>query len=278
MNPFRRYGNSMKLFNFIDSNRFIRTMEPLWSVGRKVTHEVMELICPGLCPACSGELNDHDDALCSNCWCKLRESILDQYCPTCGHDSGPYSLIDGRCHRCQNRRPVVNHVLRVGPYQGVLRELILAFKFRRQSHLDHFLGSLLASAFLGDSELRDVDLLVPVPLHWRRRWTRSYDQAELLARATARKLRAQQRNIPVNCDLLRVRYTQPQTSLAHSHRLINLRGAFAPRPDTHFEGKHLCLIDDVTTTGTTLRVAAQALKKTNPRKISAAVLAVAAND
>ena len=268
----------MKVLNFIDSNRILRTMEPLRSAGRKAAHEIMELVCPSLCPACSGELNDHSETLCSDCWHKLRESIPGQYCPVCGHDSGPYSLIEGRCHRCQNRQPAVTHVLRVGPYQGVLRELILAFKFRRQSHLDHFLGSLLASAFLGDPELQDVDMIVPVPLHWRRRWSRSYDQAELLAHATARILRTQQRNIPVNCDLLRVRYTEPQTSLAPSHRLINLRGAFALRPDVRFEGRHLCLIDDVTTTGTTLRVAAQALKKAHPKRISAVVLAVAAND
>lgn len=278
MGTFRRYGNSMKALKCIDSNCVVRTLEPLRSVGRKAIHEIMELICPGLCPACSGELNNHNETLCSDCWNKLRESIPGQYCPTCGHECGHYSLIEGRCHRCQNRRSPVHHVLRVGPYQNVLRELILAFKFHRQSHLDHFLGSLLASAFLGDPELQDVDLIVPVPLHWRRRWSRSYDQAELLAHATAQKLRTQKRSIPVNCDLLRVRYTQPQTSLAISHRLINLRGAFALRPDICFEGKHLCLIDDVTTTGTTLRVAAQALKKANPRKISAAVLAVAAND
>lgn len=268
----------MKVLNFIDCNRILRTMEPLRSAGRKAGHEIMELLCPSLCPACSDELNDHSETLCSDCWHKLRESIPGQYCPVCGHDSAPYALIEGRCHRCQNRRPAVNHVLRVGSYRGVLRELILAFKFRRQSHLDNFLGSLLASAFLGDPKLRDVDLIIPVPLHWRRRWSRSYDQAELLARATARKLRIQQRNIPVNCDLLRVRYTQPQTSLAPSHRLTNLRGAFALRPDVCFEDKHLCLIDDVTTTGTTLRVAAQALRKIRPKRISAAVLAVAAND
>jgi ComF family protein len=268
----------MKVLKFIDSTRLVRAIEPLWFAGRKAAREIMELLCPGLCPVCSRELPDAAETICSDCWQKLRDSLPDPYCPVCGHDSGPYSLIEGRCHRCQNRRPAVSHVLRVGPYQGVLRELILAFKFRRQSHLDLFLGDLLASALQGDPDLQDVDLIVPIPLHWRRRWSRSYNQAELLAHAVARNLKARQRNIPINTDLLRVRYTEPQTSLATSHRLINLRGAFAVRSDVRFEGKHLCLIDDVTTTGTTLRVAAQALKKTGPRRISAAVLAVAAND
>ena len=191
---------------------------------------------------------------------------------------GPYGLIEGRCHRCQKRRPVVAHVVRVGRYDEVLRKLILALKFRGRQHLDGLLGTMLGDAIMGAPAVRTADVLVPVPLHWRRRLSRRYNQAELLARRAAKRLKEQGCAIPVDRNLLRIRNTRPQTSLAHSHRLRNLHGAFATRAGRWYEGKHICLVDDVTTTGTTLRVAAAALRKAGAVKVSAAVVAVAAND
>lgn len=238
----------------------------------------LEVVCPPVCAVCRSPLVDGSEVLCAPCWRGLQETATAQYCPVCGHEAGAYGLLAGRCGRCQNRRPVVAHVARVGAYQGVLRQLILAFKFGGQSQLDRFLGTFLAAAVLGNDVVRQADILVPIPLHWRRLWTRRYNQAELLTRAAARELARQGRPTQVNCDLLRVRYTLPQTSMAASHRLVNLRGAFAARPHAGFEGKHICLVDDVTTTGTTLRVAGQVLRKAGAGRVSAAVLAVAAND
>jgi len=255
-----------------------RAAETAWCAGRRAGHEVLELLCPAACAACEGQISDSKEVLCPECWGRMRENLQGQGCPVCGHDVGPYALIGGRCHRCQGRRPGVSRVVRVGNYSGALREMILGFKFAGKSYLEVFLGELLADAMLGDGDLRQVDLLVPIPLHWRRRWERKYNQAELLARMAATKLRREGWAVPIGLDLLRIRYTEPQTSLAVSHRLRNLRGAFAVRTDSGYEGKHICLIDDVTTTGTTLRVAAQALKKAGVGRVSAAVLAVAAND
>lgn len=253
-------------------------MEKLHRGLGRLSHGVMELVCPTGCALCQNEITDSRQELCESCWVQLRENLGGDYCRLCGHATGPFGLIDGRCHRCQNRRPAVTRVVRVGEYSGILRELILAFKFGGQSRLDIFLGSLLAAAIMGDTQLSSTDLIVPIPLHWRRRWSRKYNQSELLARAAVRELKQQGRVFQLNTDLVRIRYTEPQTSMAPSHRLINLRGAFAARPDAAYSGKHICLIDDVTTTGTTLRVAAGALKKAGATRVSAAVLAVAAND
>ena len=255
-----------------------RPKEKVCFLGRRLCHEALELLCPASCPGCGAEISDSGDQLCPKCWHQLREMSPGEYCLMCGHNTGPYALIEGRCHRCQNRRPAVTRVGRVGPYEKVLRELILSFKFRRQSQLDIFLGKLLAAVIIGDDQLRRADLLAPIPLHWRRRWSRTYDQAELLTRVVHKELIKQDRPISINSDLVRLRHTAPQTSMAPSHRLINLKGAFGVRRDADFQDKHICLIDDVTTTGTTLRVAAQTLKKAGAARVSAAVLAVAAND
>jgi ComF family protein len=256
-----------------------RIWERFFALPIRSARAVMEVLCPPCCAVCREPIDDSSQTLCHRCWLELQENLQNQACPVCGHSVGKYALIEGRCHRCQHTRPVVSHVIRVGDYNNTLRELILAFKFHRQSHLDSFLGALLAAAVMGAPALAQADLLVPIPLHWRRRWSRRYNQAELLARAAAENLKQQGRSIPVNCDLLRVRNTPPQTAMATmTDRLINLHGAFAvPRTDV-FLGKHICLIDDVTTTGTTLRVAAQTIRKAGAKRISAAVLAVAADN
>jgi ComF family protein len=252
--------------------------EKLARLPRQLGRAALELICPSCCAVCRTEISDSKEILCGECWQQLRDNLQSRSCPVCGHNTGPYALIEGRCHRCQRRRPQVGHVVRVGEYDGVLRQLILQFKFHRQSHLDCFLGGLLASAMVGDSGLAQADLLVPIPLHWRRKWSRSYNQSELLAREAARILKSQNYPIRLAGDLVRIRHTQPQTSLATSHRLINLHNAFAVCRGIDLSGKHICLVDDVTTTGTTLRVAAHTLKKAGAARVSAAVLAVAAND
>ncbi|MBN2211083.1 MAG: ComF family protein [Sedimentisphaerales bacterium] len=239
---------------------------------------ILEIAAPSRCAGCQKPIDDQTDTLCAACWEDLRESLTAAYCPTCGRDSGPYAIIDSRCQRCRQKRPRITQVVRVGPYGGVLRRLILDLKFGRRTELDAFLGRLLAEAILGNPLFTDVDWLVPVPLHWRRRWVRRYNQAELLARAAAAELNRQDRHVRVNADLLRIRYTPPQTSLSFNQRRLNLHRAFAARPDARFAGRHICLIDDVTTTGATLNAAAWACSKLGPRKISAAVVAVAAND
>ena len=240
-------------------------------------HSTLELLFPHTCPVCSQPVPDSRDTLCPQCWLELQENLQTPACPTCGHSVGPYAVIENRCHRCQRTRPYVTRTVRVGEYDGPLRQLVLALEFRRQSQLDRFLGSLLADLIVGAPELQSIDLLVPVPLHWRRRWWRSYNQSDLLARAAAVALKHQGRRIPIHHDLLRIRPTPPQTTLTPSDRLRNLRNAFATRPRAPYADKHICLIDDVATTGTTLRTAARTLKQAGAKKVSAAVLAVAAN-
>ena len=250
----------------------------LRKLPRWLGQQSLELLCPSTCALCSEEIEQFDDRLCESCWAKFQMALAPPACPTCGHNVGAYAVIDDRCHRCQNRRPVVSRLVRVGQFTGMLREFIHALKYENQSHLDRFLGQLLAAAIVGDKILSSVDMLIPIPLHWRRRWQRHYNQADLIARQTRHNLKEQGLNVAIRRDLLRVRHTKEQTTLAVSERMRNLRGAFAVRPDADFTGKHICLIDDVTTTGTTLRVAANTLKQTNPARITAAVLAVAGND
>ena len=273
----KRYYQLMLVNSPNFRHRILTAWEKLYAGARWLPGELLDLLCPPSCAVCRGEIPNRRDMLCTACWDRLREDLIESACPSCGRPAGPYELIQSRCHRCRNQSGALSEIIRVAPYSDVMRRLIIAFKYHRQCRLDIFLGSMLADAIIGSPQMRDVDLLVPVPLHWRRRLARGYNQSELLAHTALRQLKRQNLTIPVNRDLLRIRNTPPQTLLPAYKRRKNLRGAFATRPDGDFRDKHICLIDDVTTTGTTLLVAARTLRRAGARKISAAVLAVTDN-
>jgi len=245
---------------------------------RWLVRQTLEWIYPSVCPGCKRRLGEFREILCTDCWNGLQTALSVPYCRRCGRDTSPYTQVEGRCPRCRKEKPKLSHLCRVGRYQEPIREIILAYKFHRQSWFDEFLGNLLAEAILGSEALRTADFLVPIPLHWRRKWVRTYNQSELLAEQAAKRLKRDGVSIPVNLDLVRMRYTPPQTTLPPEKRLVNLKHAFSARPDAPFRGKHICLIDDVTTTGTTLHYAAKALRKAGAETVSAAVIAVADND
>jgi ComF family protein len=149
-------------------------------------------------------------------------------------------------------------------YEVAARSAILALKFGGQRRLAEPLGELLAAACRHEG--LQADLIVPVPLHrdWRR--ARGFDQARLLACELAGRL-----HLPMQLDVLvRQRTTQPQTALAGAARRANVAGAFAlSSPAVHrgIMGKRVLLVDDVTTTGSTLDAAASALAEGHPAAI-----------
>ena len=149
-------------------------------------------------------------------------------------------------------------------------------KYHRQEALRRRLAVLLAAAVRARAEnLRN--LVLSVPMHWRRRLLRGYDHARVLAKAMAGELR-----LPLGHELVRTRYTPPQAHLPKSRRLENVRGSFAVRgtvatggargPATLF-GAHVLLVDDVTTTGATADEAARVLLRAGTSSVTLAVIA-----
>jgi len=127
------------------------------------------------------------------------------------------------------------------------------------------LSRLLDRAFPVDER---YDLIVPVPLHWHRRWRRGYNQAELLARGVAKR-----RRIPVVNALRRRKPTANQAGLTSAGRRRNMAGAFEARGAVELRSKRILLIDDVFTTGATASACARALKKAGAGSVSLLTLA-----
>jgi ComF family protein len=172
-----------------------------------------------------------------------------------------------RCAACREHPPAFERLLALWSYEAPLDAVIQALKFRRLDYLGRHLGDALARMGKEDWEedLAGIDLVVPVPLHWRRWLSRGYNQAERIAHAFALR-----RGLPLRSLLVRRRLTPPQTLLGREERRANLRDAFRLRRAARIQGRRIALVDDVATTGATLEAAAAVLQENG----AAAVLAL----
>jgi ComF family protein len=156
-----------------------------------------------------------------------------------------------------------------GAYEGTLRGLIHVYKYGRVQTLARPLGDLLWAALARDESW---DMIAAVPLHWRRRWERGFNQSELLARELAGRS-----GVPLVSLLKRVRPTSSQAGLSNHKRRGNVASAFACRRlvshGDRLLGKRVLLIDDVLTTGSTAAACALALKKGGARRVGILTLA-----
>jgi ComF family protein len=207
--------------------------------------------------------------LCHKCWQELSSCTSFEYCHRCGKDASKAAIIEGVCPDCQGREIDFNYIARAGIYDKILRNMIVSFKNGR-TELDTILGFLADSALQGSGFDEDIELFVPVPLHWSRRLTRGYNQSEVIIR------RLKSRKIAICTDLVRIRRTKPQPAMASPNaRAKNVAGAFAVRRGHKFAGRNICLFDDIKTTGATLNECARVLRQAGAAKVFALVLAVA---
>ncbi|MEM8607825.1 MAG: phosphoribosyltransferase family protein [Myxococcota bacterium] len=190
------------------------------------------------------------------------ELLAPERCAACDHSVEQA----GFCASCAALVERASDARAVFEYEGPLADAIQRFKFEDRTELARPLGRRLAEE--ATRVAQGVDAVVPVPLHWRRRRSRGYDQAALLARPVARAL-----GVPLWLRRLRrVRSTPRQVGLPRAARLRNLRGAFSCVP---LRGSpSVLLVDDVATTGATLAAATQALRQAGAVEVVPLVLAV----
>lgn len=231
---------------------------------RGLTH----LLCPNLCWACGQLMPDNFAHFCQTCQPALTADPFDS-CPRCASIVGPHSQVEQGCLYCRDKNFAFDGAVRLGIYKDRLREVILRLKQRGGELLAEVVGELWA-AVQGEL-LRSLkpDLITCVPLHWRRRLERGFNQSEILARALARRL-----NFSCQLYLLRrVRYTAQQKAQGVTQRYENVRGAFAPGGGVRLTGERVLLVDDVMTTGYTASEAARALLEAGAGAVVVAVLA-----
>src|ERR1700730_7346590 len=156
-------------------------------LGRDLASGVLQLLYPPRCAACGLSLHASGTGSCVPCRAAL---TADPYpsCPRCGSTVGPFALVQGGCSRCRQGHFHFDAVLRFGPYEGLLRELVLRLKHHSGEVLGEGLGRLWAEHAQVPLPAVGAGVVVPVPLHWWRRWSRGYNQSEVLAHALADSL------------------------------------------------------------------------------------------
>jgi ComF family protein len=229
-------------------------------------HAALDIALPTLCVACREPVAG--EGVCANCWAKL-SFIAPPFCPKLGipfvYDPGPgllsmQAIADPPAY--QRARAAVR-------YDDVARTLVHALKYQDRTDLAPAMGRWMARA--GQELLEQAEALVPVPLHWRRSWSRRYNQSGALARVIAR-----QSGIPVaGSALRRVRPTQQQIGLSRSERETNVQGAFQVAADrkADIQGRRIILIDDVLTSGATADACARALLRAKAAEVDVLVFA-----
>lgn len=227
---------------------------------------------PGRCLSCAACILPADEGLCRRCWEDLSRAVSADYCRRCGRDVSPYGIVAGRCGHCQDETYQYDGVVRVGSYESTLRAMILSLKFSEKTEWASPLSSMMRDALLASGLHAAFDYFVPVPLHWRRRLRRGFNQSHLLAKGLGLP------SVRISTDLVRIRNTVQQWDLKPQQRRRNVKGAFAVRKDHPFDGKTIALVDDITTSGATLEECAKTLKQAGACRVDAVVVATACHD
>jgi len=237
-------------------------------LARQIINDLLEFCFPGACAICQKPC-EGSAALCEACMAELNFLARAAACHACG---APLALPDAPCAFCKGRGiPNFDRILRLGIYEDPLRTLIHQFKYHHKWTIGEHLADWLLQQEHVKGLLTQTDCLAPVPLHRWRQFTRGFNQAEVLARRLSKKCR-----LPMVHPARRAINTKTQIHLhGRALRMENLRGAFELKnPDT-IRGRHVVIIDDVMTTGATLRTFARTLRRAKPASLCAIVVAVA---
>jgi len=238
---------------------------------RGMAELALDWFYPRHCYHCERPLGDVGGrTLCPACFDELRrQRITGAVCDVCGLPLSGEVAAGSLCVTCRAEERHFDRARAFVRYAGPARSIIHSFKFEGC----YFLGPRTLRAMLERDWLPegagDVDALLPIPLHRRRRRERGYDQALLLARTLARHLdRPLLRGV-----LARSRYTSQQALLPMRRRWDNVRGAFVVRRPAEAAGRRLLLVDDVLTTATTARECARMLKQAGAAHVQVLTLA-----
>ncbi len=234
------------------------------SLRAELVDALLSTVFPTACPACGALLAQPSKGpLCAACWASLPRHKV-PLC-LCGFPLQAPGLAE--CGRCRRDQQGYTEGHSIGPYSGALRTVIHELKYRGRRQAAPLLAAILSSEPRAVLVLREAQALVPVPLHPRRLRERGFNQSLLIARSLA-----SQAGVPVwPATLRRVRPTPPQTGLTAAARRLNMAGAFECRE--RLAGQILVLVDDVFTTGATLRSCAGALKRAGAGEVRVLTLA-----
>lgn len=232
----------------------------------KIFHKFVTHLFPSFCVLCKSPLSEEEVLFCNSCFSHL--PLAKSYCKRCGtllsetllNYFHPENL--NFCSLCERERLPYERVYIGFLYKEPLKTLILKAKFAQDFSLAYQLGKLLKMVL--PLNLKEYDLCIPIPLSLQRERERGFNQSLILLWGYKGFMRGSNK-------LVRIRDTQPQSKLDQKGRFENVKNAFISLDN--LEGKKILLLDDIMTTGATLKEAAKALKKAGAKEVHLLVLA-----
>lgn len=222
------------------------------------TNEILDFILPRFCPSCNKKLNPDELIICPNCLSRIKYAYK-SFIENEFKSNFIHSSIDAF------------YPLFIFETDSPIQFLIHNLKYRSRFKTGIFLGKLIAENYKNVILNFNADYIHPVPLHHIKKAERGFNQSYYLAKSIASRF-----NIELRTDLLkRGKYTSTQTQLNKAEREQNIKGAFKSRKLKQIAGKNFILVDDVITTGSTIKECAKELKKSGAKKIIAVSAAAA---
>lgn len=260
--------------------------------SKRLASPFLDLLAPPFCRECGTSLPGSEGSLCSRCLKKVE--WIESACARCGTPAanppplelpsaaGPHpsledltsSCLPPCCGECRGLDLEFDLAAAGGPYRGVLRSVVLQYKFHKDLSALPLLKEALARAAKSPAVapfLPAAGAIVPVPSHPLKRWWRGWDPAFSLARLLEGELSSTHR-VPLLRLLKKIRWTPSQVSLQAEARCRNLRKAFRVQGSRKVPPL-IILVDDVLTTGTTLSQCSLALKERGARRVVALAIA-----
>ena len=211
-------------------------------------NHAINILYPATCGIC-GRISK--DSLCNKCETKLKNELfikIENY----EKDNSKY--FDEHIYFCE--------------YKGIIRQRILDYKFNEKSYLNEFFSKIILKNEKIYVHLKKYDIIVPVPIHKKRKQKRGYNQSELIARIISKHTGITTQNL-----LLKVQNNLPQSRLNKEERMINIKNVYKAKNRKIIRGKKVLLVDDIFTTGNTANECAKELKKIGVKTIGVLTIA-----
>lgn len=226
----------------------------------RISNDVLNLIYPSLCEACGSELVATESCICTSCWMSFPQTNFHL------HEGNPVELrFAGRFH--------LQHAASFYYFNkdSRIQDALHSLKYRRKVNVGIELGKRYAHVLPESKWIHDVDVMIPIPLAEKKLLVRGYNQAELITQGIHQV-------IPIPMDtqsLIRKKNTLSQTRMHVSERIENMKDAFEVLNPSSLTNKHVLLVDDVITTGSTFESCARELLKLNNTRVSILSIAYA---
>ncbi|MDE0484928.1 MAG: ComF family protein [Candidatus Poribacteria bacterium] len=238
------------------------------NILQQTLETAITFLYPAQCRVCEKQIGlESVPYMCDACWDDI-PLIEPPWCEMCGIPNAK-----GKCDACATTPPPYGKLRTIAFYESALQQAIHLFKFEKRTSLAKPLAQLTMDYIPDDCDITDYDFILPIPIHKKRLRERGFNQATLLANGIAKNVGIQ----VVTDALVRHRNTSPQSSLDREARQTNIVGAFELQKKEIVRNKRILVLDDVFTTGATVREAVKVLWDVDPIEVDVLTLARALN-